>query len=213
MNKFISKMRLPIILCGLLAGSTQVSLAENTPLAEREVQYLDYIESKIQSYVVFSTQWPQNFLSLKNKESYAQHVNRFKEAFLSFERDVLHSLRTEKRTADNNEYGQAINLMHDIVAKLYDQAKHIYSILEKHRNNTNHMILGMELGSTEKYIEPQAISALQSQLRRLQSIFNKIYQALAIKIGAIIDSLEQRKGKKKNAYEAMKALQHRLSCR
>jgi len=200
-------MRLFAIICSLYAGFAGASLAE------KETQYLDYIESKVQSYVVFSTHWAHNFLDMGNNESYVKHINRFKDAFVSFEQDVLVSLRAEKRAADNSEYGQAISLTHDIVSTLYTQAKHVHTILEKHRRNPNAILLGKDLQAVEKYTKPEVLSGLQTQLRKLQGLFNKIYQSLAKKIGIIIDSLEQRKAKKMNMLESFKALSYRLNCK
>lgn len=207
MNKFISSIRLFAIMCSLYAGFASASLTE------KETQYLDHIESKVQSYVVFSTHWANTFLDMNNNESYAKHINRFKDAFVSFEHDVLVSLRAEKKAADSSEYGQAIVLTHDIVSTLYDQAKHVHTILEKHRKNPNAILLGKDLQAVDKYTKPEVLSGLQAQLRKLQGIFNKIYQSLAKKIGIIIDSLEQRKAKKPNMIEAFKALSYRLNCK
>lgn len=201
-------MKLLTVVCGLSAGIACASLTE------QETQFLDTIESKIQSYVVFSTHWASNFMDTRNNESYAKHTNRFKESFLSFEQDVLHPLQTEKRAADQSDYGQAIKLTHDIVDTLYKQAKDVYLTLEKHRKNPSVAMLGLDLAKSEKYTAPAVISGLQSQLRRLQTIFNRIHQSLAAKIGIIIDSLEQRKNKKKpNAIEGYNALKHRLNCK
>ena len=223
MNKFISSIRLFAIMCSLYAGFASASLTE------KETQYLDHIESKVQSYVVFSTHWANTFLDMNNNESYAKHINRFKDAFVSFEHDVLVSLRAEKRAAEaavapaapggapiatgDLEYKQAIILTHDIVSTLYDQAKHVHTILEKHRKNPNAILLGKDLQAVDKYTKPEVLSGLQAQLRKLQGIFNKIYQSLAKKIGIIIDSLEQRKAKKPNMIEAFKALSYRLNCK
>ena len=200
-------MRLFAIIGGLSGGFACASLAE------KQTQYLDHIESKVQSYVVFSTHWAQSFLDTNNNESYVKHINRFKDAFSSFEQDVLVSLRAEKKAADGSEYGQAISLTHDIVSTLYTQAKHVHTILEKHRRNPNAILLGKDLQAVEKYTKPEVIAGLQSQLRKLQGIFSKIYQSLAKKIGIIIDSLEQRKTDKLNMLEKFKALSYRLNCK
>jgi hypothetical protein len=207
MNKFTSIIKISALVCGLSVGYMSASLEE------KQSQYLEYIEGKIQSYVVFSTQWPQNFLDIRNKESYAKHINRFKEALVSFEKDVLASLQSEKSNADTTLYGQAITLTYDIVSTLYSQAKHVHTILEKHRGKPNAIALGNDLRAVEKYTQPDIISGLQSKLKRLQTIFNTIYQSLATKIASIIDSLEQRKLKKMNMVESFQALTHRVSCK
>jgi hypothetical protein len=214
MNKFSSIIRLCTII-GVLSGGFvyEAVKADVSPLTQEQTSYLDYIENKIQAYVVFSTQWAQNFLSSENNESYITHINRYRDAFVAFERDILHSLRTEKKSAGVAEYGQAISLLHDITTKVYEPAKHVHTILEKHRKNTNPTLLGMDLASTEKYASQDFISGLQTQLKRLQTIFSKIYQSLVKKIDIIIDSLEQRKTKKLNAFESWKALKHRVSCK
>ena len=211
MNKFTSSIRL-FALISVLSGG----LVHASSLTEEQTHYLDYIESKIQAYVVFSTHWAQNFLNPKNNDSYAKCVNAYRDAFVSFEHDVLGSLKTEKRVAGAagaSDYGQAITLIHDIVSKVYDPAKHVYTILEKHRRNTNPTMVGIDLGAVDKYTKPEFISGVQSQLRRLQTIFNRIYQSLAKKIDIIIESLEQRKAKKLNPIESWKALKHRVSCK
>jgi len=200
-------MRLLTIVCGLSGGFAYASLAE------KETQYLDNIEGKIQAYVVFSTDWAHNFLDIKNNESYVKHINRYKDSFVLFEHEVLGSLRAEKKSTDNSEYGQAISLTHEIVSTLYDQAKHVHTILEKHRKNPNAIFLGKDLQAVEKYTKPDVIAGLQSKLRRLQGIFSKIYQSLATKIGVIIDSLERRKAKKLNMVDSWKALSHRVNCK
>lgn len=208
MNKFTSSIRL-FALISVLSGG----LVHASSLTDEQTHYLDYIESKIQAYVVFSTHWAQNFLNPNNNDSYVKCINSYRDAFVSFEHDVLGSLRTEKRVAGQGDYGQAISLIHDIVSKVYDPAKHVYTILEKHRRNTNPTMLGIDLGAVDKYTKPEFISGVQSQLKRLQLIFNRIYQSLARRIDIIIDSLEQRKAKKLNPLESWKALKHRVSCK
>lgn len=208
MNKFISSIRLFAIICSLYAGFASASLTEE------KIQKLDEIEAKIQAYVVNSTRLANDFLDMNNKESFSKYVSRFKALVVSCEHDVLAPLRAEKKAGDSSEYGQAIVLTHDIVSTLYNQAKHVLTIFEKHRGNPNVFSLGLDLQAAEQYAKPEVLSGLQAKLKKLQSILNNIYQSLAKKIGIIIDSLEQRKANNKlTMKDKFDALKHRLNCK